>query len=306
MKTSNGFVKFAICLLALQFTTGCLSSGFPSKESNNSSSSSETPPPQQETGDGSETAPELPLPTPVPSPTPSPIPNPTPAPAPVPSPTPTPSPGPSPVPSPGPSPSPSPTPTPTPTPVPPPPDEALRDVIPLWEAKVADGKIWTEHVDRELERLGEDLLDVIPADASLFCPKYKNLSYAQRKHYWAFLISSMVRFESNFDTKLSFKENFNDSQGKPVISRGLLQISIESGNAYGCGFKTTQDLHDPKQNLSCGIRILNRWLGRDGRIAGKVGGAWKGGARYWSVLREGDKTSYKSIVAWSKDLSICK
>lgn len=171
---------------------------------------------------------------------------------------------------------------------------------------MADGKSWTDHVDRELEVLGEDLLDVIPADASLFCPKYKKLSYAQRKHYWAFLISSMVRFESNFDPKLSFKESFNDSQGKPVISRGLLQISIESGNAYGCGFKTTQDLHDPKKNLSCGIRILNRWLGRDGRIAGKVGGAWKGGARYWSVLRAGDKTSYKSIVAWSKDLSICK
>lgn len=286
MKTLNTYAKALLCIAALQFSTGCLSS-FKSNETNDSSSSSSATPGEQE-NDQADTAPEVVTPTPSPTP------------IPTPTPTPTPSPSPSPVPS------PSPTPVPSPTPAPEPPDQTLRDVIPLWEAKTADGKIWTDHVDRELEKLGGDLLDVIPADAALFCPKYKNLSYAQRKHYWAFLISSMVRFESNFDPKLSFTEDFNDSQGKRVISRGLLQISIESGNAYGCGFKTTQDLHDPKQNLSCGIRILNRWMGRDGRIAGKVNGAWKGGARYWSVLREGNKTSYKSIVAWSKDLSICK
>lgn len=181
-----------------------------------------------------------------------------------------------------------------------------RDVIPLWESKVADGKEWTTHVNSELDRLGQDLLDVIPADRSLFCPKYQSLSYAQRKQYWAHMLSSMVRFESNFKTNTSYTESFNDSNGKPVVSRGLLQISIESGNAYGCGFKNAQELHDPYKNLSCGIRILNRWVGRDGRIAGRVSSGWKGGARYWSVLRAGDKTSYKSIVSWSQNLSICK
>lgn len=194
---------------------------------------------------------------------------------------------------------------PTPQPSTPSENEVLREVTPLWEGKVAQGKEWSSHVNRELDRLGQDLLDVVPADADLFCPKYKKLSDAQRKQYWTFLISSMVRFESNFKPEMAYKEGFNDSQGKPVMSRGLLQISIESGNAYGCGFRTAQDLHDPYKNLSCGVRILNRWLGRDGRIAGKVNGAWKGGARYWSVLRAGDKTSYKSIVSWSKSLSIC-
>ncbi|BEV66867.1 transglycosylase SLT domain-containing protein [Bdellovibrio bacteriovorus] len=185
-------------------------------------------------------------------------------------------------------------------------DSNLREVIPLWEDKVADGKAWSTHVYSALDKLGPNLLDVIPADRSLFCPKYSSLSYAQRKQYWAFVLSSMVRFESNFKTAMSYTEDFNDSNGNRVISRGLLQISIESGNAYGCGFKSTKDLHDPLQNLSCGIRILDRWVSRDGRIAGKVDGAWKGGARYWSVLRAGDKTSYKSIVSWSQNLSICK
>ncbi|WP_374077109.1 transglycosylase SLT domain-containing protein [Bdellovibrio bacteriovorus] len=184
--------------------------------------------------------------------------------------------------------------------------DPLREVIPLWESKNSKGKEWSAHVDRELDKLGQNLLDVIPADASVFCPKYKSLSYAQRKQYWAFLISSMVRFESNFNTNASYTEAFNDSNGKRVVSRGLLQISIESGNAYGCGFRTAQELHDPMKNLSCGIRILDRWLGRDGRIAGKVSNAWRGGARYWSVLRSTNSTPYKSIVSWSQNLSICK
>ena len=185
-------------------------------------------------------------------------------------------------------------------------EDNLRQVRPLWEDKRAEGKEWTEHVERELEILGQDLLDVIPADQTTFCPRYSSLSYAQRKQYWTFLISSMVRFESNFKPEVAYTENFNDSNGRKVVSRGLLQISIESGNAYGCGFKTTQDLHDPKKNLSCGIRILNRWLGRDGRIAGKVSGSWRGGARYWSVLRSSNSTPYNSISSWSRGLSICK
>lgn len=183
-------------------------------------------------------------------------------------------------------------------------EETLREVIPLWNGKVSAAKDWTAHVDRELDRIGSDLLETVPADKNTFCPKYQNLSHAQRKQFWTFLISSMVRFESNFKTDSAYTEDFNDSSGKKVISRGLLQISIESGNAYGCGFKTTKDLHDPYQNLSCGVRILNRWMANDERIAGKVNGSWKGGARYWSVLRT-TSGSYSSIQSWSRALSIC-
>jgi hypothetical protein len=182
----------------------------------------------------------------------------------------------------------------------------VTEVTPLWESQVPEGKNWTTHVSSEIDRLGQNLVDVVPADADLFCPKFSRLSDAQRKQYWIHMISSMVRFESNFKTGTSYKEGFSDSKGKPVISRGLLQISIESANSYGCGFRTADELHDPLKNLSCGVRILDRWVGRDGRIAGKVSGNWRGGARYWSVLRAGDKTSYNSIVRWSQNLAICK
>jgi len=199
----------------------------------------------------------------------------------------------------------SPEPTPNPS-VPPIVEAGPKDVTPLWEAKIRNSKEWSDYVYLKLDTLGKDLLDVVPADRSLFCPRYSKMSYAQRKQYWTFMISAMTRFESNFNTNTKYTESFTDSNGKKVISRGLLQISIESGRGYDCDLRTAQDLHDPYKNLACGIRILNRWVSRDGRIAGKVSSKWRGGARYWAVLRAGDKTSYKSILKWSQNLSICK
>jgi hypothetical protein len=188
-----------------------------------------------------------------------------------------------------------------------PPSEAvLRDVIPLWESKAAAGKDWTAHVNRELESLGASLLNTVPADVAVFCPNYTNLSNNQRIQYWTFLLSSMVQFESSFDTSAQMTEDFTDNSGQRVVSRGLLQISLESGNGYGCGFTSGDELHDPFKNLSCGIKILNHWMAQDGRIAGRLGTAWRGGARYWAVLRSTNTTPYKSIVSWNKNLSFCK
>lgn len=189
---------------------------------------------------------------------------------------------------------------------PPPPASDSADAVPLWESKVQGSRDWSNHLYSELDRLGQDLLDVIPADARTFCPNYRNLSYNDRKKYWIYIISAMTKFESGFNTNTKYKEDFNDSSGRPVVSRGLLQISIESSKGYDCGMVDAQELHDPFKNLSCGVRILDRWVGRDGRIAGKVDSKWRGGARYWSVLRAGDKTSYKSILSWSNKLKMCQ
>lgn len=200
---------------------------------------------------------------------------------------------------------PAPTPKPPATPAPAPTPAPSGANAPLWESKATDGKKWTAHVLNKLDTLGADILDVIPADAATFCPKYTKLTYGERKQVWAYLMSAMVKYESNFKTSTKYQESFDDAHGDPVISRGLLQISIESANSYGCGFRNAEELHDPELNLDCGIRILNRWLDRDGRIAGKVDGGWKGGARYWSVLRT-TSGSYSSVVSLTKAIPLCK
>lgn len=201
--------------------------------------------------------------------------------------------------------------TPTAPPVPKPPEPARETppiadaAAPLWEASVKNGKEWTAHVLNNLDTLGKDMMNASPTDVATFCPKYSQLSYAQKKDVWTYLMSIMVKNESGFDPNQQFKESFKDSNGKNVISRGLFQISIESSQGYSCGIKKAQELHDPYVNLSCGIRILNRWVSRDKRVAGKVNGGWRGGARYWSVLRTTSR-SYPEIVAKTKTYALCR
>jgi len=173
-----------------------------------------------------------------------------------------------------------------------------------WEGKHKDGRDWTLATHSQVEKITPGLLSTTPSDYKDFCPQYSGMSHAERKNFWVHLLSSMAQFESNFNPSLSYREAFRDSSGNRVVSRGLLQISIESGNAYGCGFRSNADLNDPYKNLNCGLRILNRWVSSDKRIAGYVGGAWKGGARYWSVLRTKEKV--KSIKTWTRDFCSAK
>lgn len=182
----------------------------------------------------------------------------------------------------------------------------VREAIPLWETKSLNRRSWSEHIYDELPTLGPDLLKANPVDAKIFCPNFPNLSESERKQFWAFFISSMAKFESGFDPNESYTEGFKDNTNTYVISRGLLQISLESSKGYRCGFNSGKELYHPTKNLSCGIKILNHWMKKDQRIASRSGLGWRGGARYWAVLRQGPKQSYKSIVKWSNDLPFCK
>ena len=105
----------------------------------------------------------------------------------------------------------------------------------------------------------------------------------------------MSQFESNHTASAKHIERFNDRFGQPVVSRGLLQISQESANGYGCDIAPATELHKPEENIACGVRILSRWVQRDGRIIGYEANhkhrPWRGGARYWSVLRNNHKTA---------------
>ncbi len=142
---------------------------------------------------------------------------------------------------------------------------------------------------------GKGLLQAVPNDIETYCPNYEDASRQERLAFWSGFISSLSHFESNHKSDVWYQERFNDAKGNPVVSRGLLQISIESGNGYGCGLKNQKQLHDPKTNISCGVRILNRWVGqRDQVISDREGwwifeGSWLGAARYWSPFRSETK-----------------
>ncbi|NCN39650.1 transglycosylase SLT domain-containing protein [bacterium] len=168
-----------------------------------------------------------------------------------------------------------------------------------WEDEHSQGARWTAFVHDEMESLGKNLLATTPADIGEFCPNYSKLSRGNKKNFWTYLLSAMTEFESNFNPSLQYRENFKDSKGNYIISRGLLQLSQESANGYSCNIRDAQDLHNPFTNLSCAIRIIDRWVGRDKRIAGQVSGGWRGGARYWSVLRTSGHNRVTTIKRWT-------
>lgn len=135
-----------------------------------------------------------------------------------------------------------------------------------------------------------------PADAEAFCPAYRHLGAADRALMWRTMLTAMARPESNFRVAEVYWEK-DQSQ----YSIGLLQLSLADERGYGCGLRTEVDLTRPEANLSCGVRIMRRLVARDGRIGGDPAHIARGGARYWSTLRERRTTAPGAPPADARD-----
>ena len=121
------------------------------------------------------------------------------------------------------------------------------------------------------------------SDEKEFCPQ--GLTRAN----WVHLLAAMSRYESNFKPTLEYKERFKNGRGEYVISTGLFQVSYESSRGYGFKGITTKELKDPYKNIDVAVSILKKWTLRDGVVANHSGSSWRGGSRYWSVLRPSGK-----------------
>lgn len=138
-----------------------------------------------------------------------------------------------------------------------------------------------------------------------FCsktPKDLNLFYTT-------LFYEMIRFESSFNTNEVYYECakakcyysagcFVDPErgfcritsskfdGGFAVSRGDFQLSVSSARGLGCDWiNKPDDLHNENLNIKCALHIYKNYILQDKIITGKVDDKWKGGARYWSVLR---------------------
>lgn len=140
---------------------------------------------------------------------------------------------------------------------------------------------WAKHAEKKVSETGLDKL--VLADAKLFCPN------GMSTRNWVHLMGAMVKYESGFKPELEYKESFRNSKGEYVISTGLFQVSYESSRGYGFSGITTQDLKNPLKNIDVAVAILKKLTGQNGVIANHSGTSWKGGSRYWSVLRPNGK-----------------
>ncbi len=178
-----------------------------------------------------------------------------------------------------------------------------------WADSNKDGS-WTRLAERAVSAAA--LPRLTPTDIGFFCPRYPALANHERQKFWVGLLSAMAKPESNFQPQRYYREKFVDRRGEPVISRGLLQISIESANQkrYSCAIPYPAKLHDPATNLHCGAKILALWVSTDGVIAHSTKVAPttstpQGGGRYWSVLRS-NKGHLPQIAAFTRQLPFCQ
>lgn len=125
------------------------------------------------------------------------------------------------------------------------------------------------------------LTRIVPADAALFCPAYPRLGSTDRALMWRTMLTAMARPESNFKVAEPYWE-----VDQKQYSLGLLQLSLADEGAYKCGLRTEVDLTRPETNLACASKIMTRLVSRDSRIGGDSAHLKRGGARYWSTLKE--------------------
>lgn len=136
-----------------------------------------------------------------------------------------------------------------------------------------------------VEEYSEQLFFTKPVDAKLYGVQVPS------PEFYAELLGALCKYESEYNTHKTFVESFKDKNGKPVVSRGLLQLSKESCNGYGAGLTREDELHDPRVNLRCAVLIMNRWIYDDKIISGGKKGEWRGMARYWSPFRKPDRVN---------------
>lgn len=198
-----------------------------------------------------------------------------------------------------------------------------------WDADKKPNEAWNKIL---IEAVLSSGLHKVAIKDREFCPKYDDLVETEKHEFWAQLISRMVKWESNYKPEAKMAECRKDKciygscskhptlgfcmkgghklDGGVVISRGLIQMSLESSLALGCDWlKKPEDLHDPAKNLQCAVKALTRYVVRDEQIAGNGPGDWKGGARYWAVLRgtsDYTKKTLADIKKYTSSLSFCK
>lgn len=164
-----------------------------------------------------------------------------------------------------------------------------------------------------------------------FCsktPKDLNLFYTT-------LFYEMIRHESGFKNETEYYEcakakchystgcfedpvrgfcriTSNKLDGGFAVSRGLFQLSVSSVRGLGCKdyVQNSQDLHIEEKNIKCALNIYKNYIIQDKIITGKVDDKWKGGSRYWSVLRptfDGKpRNSYLKITKEIQKLEGCQ
>lgn len=171
---------------------------------------------------------------------------------------------------------------------------------PIAEKKEELGQpSWDPEWDLIIERaLPPEMLSSRVARAvKPFCPRFNSLSDTDKRAYWAYLFQALSGAEAGLvpttnvrhaEPEVAVRDTVTN---RMVRSEGLLQLTYMDAERYGCDFDWSSDqklpekypaktILQPRNNLTCGVRIMERQL-IDMRkpLVSRTS--------YWSTLRPG-------------------
>lgn len=141
-------------------------------------------------------------------------------------------------------------------------------------------------------------------DTTYFCPKYANLTKAQRVNVWANIFASMAYYESGWDPN-SASVDVGTSSNKNTWSIGLLQMSVVDQDSYGLSTNYNySELITPEKNLEVAVAVMSYIVKKKGKIVLTKG---VDSGVYWAVIyKNGTYDKSSSIASMVKKLSYCK
>jgi len=166
------------------------------------------------------------------------------------------------------------------------------------------GETWDPAWDLIVEQaLPPDLLSAkVARDVRPFCPRFAVMDEADKRAFWAYFFQALAGAEAGLSPTTNIRHTEpevavkDDVTKRMVRSEGLLQLTYMDAKRYGCDFDWDADkklaekdpaktILQPKNNLTCGILILDNQLITQGRPL-------LSRSSYWSTLQPG-RPSYR-------------
>jgi hypothetical protein len=161
------------------------------------------------------------------------------------------------------------------------------------------GDTWDPQWDVIVEKAlpAEMLSSQVPRDVRRFCPRFYVMSEVDKRAFWAYFFQALAGAEAGLDPKTRIRHTEpevavrDDVTGRMVRSEGLLQLTYEDQERYGCDFNWEADrtlppkdpaktILQPKNNLECGVKILTKQIiDQHKPLFARTG--------YWSTLQPG-------------------
>ena len=171
--------------------------------------------------------------------------------------------------------------------------------IAVKKAELGSDNNWNPQWDQAVETAipPEMLSTQVPRDVRRFCPRFYQMGETDKRAFWAYFFQALAGAEAGLNPRSNVRHTepetavVDDVTHQMVHSEGLLQLTYEDHQRYGCDFNWEADRHlpphdpqrtilNPENNLKCGINILSNQIINQHKLIFSH-------TSYWSTLQPG-------------------